>query len=260
MKSKTEKRSVGYLLLVATCLLSAHCAPASEGRRVASAVEPEPNRAKEAANTLAVDTQLPRDTTVKMSDSSTTSNAASSFEQCVMKAEIVAELVQVGYSLQLLASRNICVVPWESQNLWSFAGVLRINNTSKLPMLVRYADGSTAGFSLSAKVMDSRRQQQAQLPSHPIDGSRARTTEVSIVPGRYHDLVGNPAGYFLIPLKLAATGRDVSGAEVPVAQRFRQEFAIDFTASFAVIEQGKQRQVTQVLPTLLTVFVAQKQD
>jgi hypothetical protein len=221
-------------------------APISDSRRAGLGVSG--SKSSEAPFALTANS---RDTNEPMSDQA-------GFEACVMKSEVVAESVRVGHTLQIVASRNVCLIPWESQNMWPFAAVLRIRNTSHSPMRIRHADGSIAGLALNAKVMDSQRKHEATPRSIPIDGRMAKTTEVSIEPGQHHDLIGDPAAYFLIPQALARDGKDVTGADVATAQRYRQEFVIDFTASFVVLESGKEIQVTEVLPTKLTVFVAQK--
>ena len=176
-----------------------------------------------------------------------------------MKSESVARVDEPGYRLEILASKNVCVVPWESQNLWQYAATLRITNTSAQPLTLRHHDGSVAGWALQARVMDPARQRQAELPSHPIGAAGVKKTSVVLPPGSSVDLRGDPAAYFLVPMALTRDGKDVERNDVGSDRRFRQDFAIDFTANVELEIAGTIKQVSKVLPTTLTVFVREKQ-
>ena len=106
--------------------------------------------------------------------------------------------------------------------------------------------------------MDPARENEAKLPSHPIDGSGAKTTDVVLQPNGSTDLRGDPAAYFLVPIDLTKEGKDVQRRDVTPERRFRQEFAVDFTVNLELDAVGARRQVVKTLPTTLTVFVREK--
>jgi hypothetical protein len=166
---------------------------------------------------------------------------------CEMKSEVVADAVSAGLKLEVWASRQLCVVPAESQDLWAYAAQLRVTNTSPDPVQLKYSGGSMAKFAFQPTVMDASRQHTEFLPNPPVDPSTATVENVTLASGATHVIVGNPT-YMMIPIQVAAS----AGAP-------RRDFAVDFTASFQVVRtktDGHQiEQVNTVLPTALAIFV-----
>jgi hypothetical protein len=173
---------------------------------------------------------------------------AGALPMCKMKSEVVAEGVAAGLKLEVLASRQLCVVPTESQDLWAYAGQLRVTNTSSETVQLKYNGGSMAKFAFLPTIMDPTRTTTEFLPNPPADPRTATVENVTVAPGASHILVGNPT-YMMVPIHAAI------GTDGP-----RRDFAIDFAVSLQVMRtapDGSQQteKVSTVLPTGLSVFV-----
>jgi hypothetical protein len=162
---------------------------------------------------------------------------------CTMKSEVVSTAASAGLKFEVLASRQLCVVPTESQNLWAYAAQLRITNTTTLPIEFTHNGGSMAKHSFLPVVMDKTRKNEEWMPSHPADPATATVERVHLAPGASHVLLGDPT-YMMTPIRVA------------VAQPHQsREFAVDFKASILVARGAETERVEVVLPTELTVFV-----
>jgi hypothetical protein len=178
------------------------------------------------------------------------------FKDCKMTEETLAEAQGAGWKIAVIASPMLCIEPSLAQNLWPYAAVLEVTNTSGAPFEIEYRDGSVAGFSFRGdRVADARDPREGiEYETGPINAANARITKTTIAAGASLRLTGDPR-YILEPIGLAKSGTRVDGSMAELDERWDRSFRVEFVADFLLHMGGKQVTVTETMPAILRIVV-----
>jgi hypothetical protein len=178
------------------------------------------------------------------------------FKDCKMTEETLAEATGQGYRIAVIASPVLCVEPSQAQNLWPYAAVLEVTNTSGQPIEIEHKAGSVAGFAFRAdRVADARDPREGlEYETGPISAADALITKAVIAPGGTHRIGGDPR-YILRPIELAKKGERVDGTWAEADERFDRSFRVEFVADLILTIAGAKVQVHETLPAILRIVV-----
>jgi hypothetical protein len=178
------------------------------------------------------------------------------FKDCKMTEETLAEVAGQGYRIAVIASPMLCVEPSQAQNLWPYAAVLEVTNTSGQPIGIEHKDGSVIGFAFRAdRVADARDPREGlDYETGPLSAEDARLTKTDIAPGAAYRIGGDPR-YILRPIELAKKGERVDGSSADLDERFDRSFRVEFVADFILTIAGAKVQVHEDLPAILRIMV-----
>lgn len=154
------------------------------------------------------------------------------FEDCEAKLEPLASVQKGPLKLDLIGSRQMCIVPGDQLDPWPFAAFLQVTNTGSAAVPISYGEGTLGNRAFR---MDRITQRLTDLPpvsaggsdGGPVDMSRGSIVETSLAPGASAKVVGDPT-YILRPINAAVEGESLAGAPVPPEDRWRGRFELEF--------------------------------
>jgi hypothetical protein len=182
------------------------------------------------------------------------------FETCEMKLEPLSKVQKGPLLLEVIASRQMCIVPDDQLDPWPYAAFLRVTNTGATPVKINYGEGTLGdrAFSMEqvTEQLPGRELSRAEgSDSGPVDMSSGSIEEQILAPGASQKVVGDPK-YILRLIKHTVNGDSLSGTAVPDEVRWSRKFQIEF----AYWVKSNDTDITGTLSAPLEVVVKQPDE
>jgi hypothetical protein len=173
-----------------------------------------------------------------------------------MEQAVVSVVVGNGYRLEILASPVLCVDPSVAQDLWPFAGVLRVINTGQALITLTHHTGETGGFSFRGDRVAEPHDPADAAPydTGPIDFAAGGQVRAVIAPQGFAEVIGDPS-YILTAISLAQSGLRPGGQPVGPQEQRDRVFRIEFMADVTLETAAGTVAVQETMPAMLRVIV-----